>query len=113
MIAQGSLSAQETFKGLYVSSFERNDFMPCNSAEHWWQSGKAYSKIEEFIKSNSLRSDKGDFHPNVPLYIEVVGTVSEKGQWGHMGRYEREIKSIELIDISASNKCNDKHRLNK
>lgn len=105
LIASGSLSAQEVYKGLYVSSFERSDFMPCGSNEHWWLQGSVYSEIEEFIKENSLRSNDGDWYPNIPVYIEVVGKKSGKGEWGHMGAYQYEFNTTELVDISAINKC--------
>ena len=104
-IASGSLDAREVFKGLYVSAFERSDFMPCGVGEHWWLQGRVFSEIEEFIKNNSLRSNEGDWQPNTPVYIEVVGIRSEKGEWGHMGLYQYELSAPELVDISVTNKC--------
>ncbi len=105
LLASGSLNAQESYKGLYVSAFERSDFMPCGVDEHWWLQGSAYSEIEEFIKKNSLRSGEGDWNPNTPVYIEVAGTITAKGEWGHMGSYQHELNATELIDISVANKC--------
>ena len=105
LIASESLNAQEIFKGLYVSAFERSDFIPCGKDEHWWLQGQAYSEIEDFIVKNSLRSGEGDWNPNAPVYIEVVGTRSKRGEWGHMGAYKHELNAIELVDISATNKC--------
>ena len=105
MFVSFGLHAQETYKGLYVSAFERSDYMPCNSDEHWWLQGSVYSTIEKFIKDNSLRSGDGDWNPNVPVYIEVVGSKSNKGKWGHMGAYQYELNATDLIEISATNKC--------
>ena len=113
MFVSGSLHAQETYKGLYVSAFERSDFMPCNSNEHWWLQGSVYSMIEEFIKDNSLRSGDGDWNPNSPVYIEVVGSKSNKGMWGHMGAYQYKLNAMELVEVSATNKCSNSNGLTR
>lgn len=108
LIASGPLNAQEIYKGHYVSAFERKIFWPCGvEDEAWWLKGKSaiYSELEEFIKKNSLRSGKSKMKPNTPFYIEVKGTRSAKGEWGHMGRYIYELNVTEIIDISVTDKC--------
>lgn len=107
LIASGPLNAQEIYKGHYVSAFERKNFYPCGVGEMWWLdvSSSIYSELEEFIKNNSLRSGKSYMKPNTPFYIEVKGTRSAKGEWGHMGRYMYELKGTEVIDVSVTDKC--------
>ena len=105
IIMPSTLSAQEIVQGLYVSAFERSDFMPCGLEEHWWLHGAVYSEIEKFIIENSLRKNGGDWNPNLPVYIEVVGTKSKKGKWGHLGAYQHEFKATRLVSISVNNKC--------
>ena len=99
------LSAQELIKGMYVSSFERSDFRPCGVDEHWWLSGDAYSEIEKFILKHKLRKTEDDWYPNSPVYIEVHGTMSESGKWGHLGTYQRELSATKLVVIKADGDC--------
>ena len=108
LIASGSVNAQEIYKGHYVKSREHSGFTRCGVDETWWLEGirsSVYLELEEFIKKNSLRSGKSYMKPNIPFFIEVTGTRSAKGKWGHMGRYQYELKVKEIIDISVTDKC--------
>ena len=99
------MNAQELVKGMYVSAFERSDFIPCGADEHWWLTGDAYSDIEKFIHENKLRRTEDDWYPNVPVYLEVRGTKSKKGEWGHLGAYQRELSTIKLVLIKVDGSC--------
>ncbi len=97
-----TLSAQEAVKGHYVSSFERSDFMPCGSDEHWWLHGNVSSKIRY-----ALQQEADAWRSKVPVYIEISGTKSEAGNWGHLGAYRYEFKVTHLLNASLSGKCDD------
>jgi hypothetical protein len=42
------------------------------------------------------------------VYISIEARLSEIGRYGHLGRYEREIIPIRLIDIGPKEACLDK-----
>ena len=107
LIASGSVNAQETYKGHYVRAREHSGFSPCGGDVTWWLEGtrsSVYSELEEFINKNSLRSGKSYLKPNIPFYIEVTGTRSAKGKWGHMGRYQYQLTVEEIIEMSVTDK---------
>ena len=51
---------------------------------------------------------KDDWLPNTPVYIEVNGTKSNKGGWGHMGMYQRELNASKLVVIRDADGCDGK-----
>ena len=95
----------EVVKGLYISAFERSEFIPCGSKESWWLTGPVFLKIESFIKENSLRGQKSDWHPNKPVYVELIGIKSKKGKYGHMGAYTNEFTAFKALKIDTENAC--------
>ena len=95
----------EVVKGLYISAFERSEFIPCGSKESWWLTGSVFSEIESFIKENSLRGQKSDWYPNKPVYVELVGIKSKKGKYGHMGAYTNEFTASKALKIDSENDC--------
>ena len=108
-----SVADEDVVKGTYVSAFERSDFMPCKGDEHWWLSGNVFAKIETFIAEHHLRKPKANWEANRPVYIEVKGLISEKGRWGHLGMYQREIHANELLAINTLSLCPDTRRSNR
>ena len=97
-----ALLAQESVKGVYVNSFERSDFVPCGSDQHWWLRGNVSSKIR-----SALQQDADAWRSRVPVYIEISGTKSEEGRWGHLDAYQYEFKVSRILNVSLSGKCDD------
>ena len=81
-------SRTAVFRGHYSSGFEESSFRPCGSAERWWLevSEKNYDQW-----STAMAPHKGR------TYIELRGTRTGKGQYGHLGLYDRGLNVIEVI----------------
>ena len=92
-------SAEQIYKGTYVHSFEVSDFQECESGETWWLMGPAYPQIRERVIDIIRLEDGYAYFPNQPIYLEIKGTRSEKGSWGHLGGYVREIQAISITKI--------------
>lgn len=71
-------------------------FEPCDGAGKWWfaiKDTKERKRLFEAISQQGNLGWGGEF------YIELHGTVSEKGRYGHLGAYEREINVQKIIRI--------------
>jgi hypothetical protein len=76
------------FEGYYFSMFEVSGFSPIGIEEHWWLIGDGYRHVTTLIRTKEV--------PN-PCYLQVEGLLSEKGRWGHLGQYDRELKAMKVI----------------
>lgn len=79
---------RSSFSGTFVMGFEASVFMPQDGqwqGQHWWLSGNVDEAIAPYLKNGKTPFEVP------PLSIKVIGTLSRKGNYGHMGRYEREL----------------------
>jgi len=94
LLLVGSAAAQENhysvFEGTYVVWFEVSRFTPKDTHEAWWLSGKVPC-LDKFTKVGDEDSE--------PLYLhlEVRGTLSPEGHYGHLGGYSRELEVTEVL----------------
>ena len=80
----------EIFKGYYVFGFERSEFRPETDLEQrWWLSGSLSGCA--FLDFNQER-----YSPWRQTHVEFQGALSPRGQYGHLGAYDREITVIRL-----------------
>lgn len=84
--------SSKTYRGLYSFGFEVSSFKPCGDEEKWWV---VYSS--ESV-SNALFSVKPDGGYRA-LYLEAKGTVTDEGQYGHLGEYKREFNITAVVKI--------------
>jgi hypothetical protein len=74
-----------TYTGVYELSPERETFRPCGARRAWWVGGSP----AELRKRLGQRS-----------YVVVRGVVSPEGEYGHMGRYPRQIVITRVLKVS-------------
>ena len=89
-------SEENTYRGHYVSGFESNEFLPCGTGDVWWVENEAESKLY----SEYTKIAKTEYQP---IYVEVIGSLSEDGPYGHMGIGSKELKVLEVLSIGGSN----------
>ena len=76
-----------TLRGILTIGFERSVIQLDGSSSLYWAKGPLNTiKIEEpsRIQDHKFR-------------VEIEGTVSKRGQYGHMGAYEREVRITKIV----------------
>ena len=84
----------QLLRGYYATGFEAPSFQPCDSRETWWVSG---AMVELDIAHRRI---VGSATPNdkvKPIYVELMGEVSDLGGYGHFGMSDREMKVDSLV----------------
>ena len=83
----------DTYIGTVAFGFEESGFRPCNVAEQWWITGG------DMV--NDLQSRYNDLGVKwyEPVFAELKGDPSQKGQYGHLGAYQREFEVSEVIEM--------------
>jgi hypothetical protein len=82
------------YVGDYEHGFEMSKFTPdADKAEHWWLKGKIDCPDAPGKKTAANRAPT--------LHLEVRGTLGPGGQYGHMGRYMRELTVQEVLVCKA------------
>lgn len=113
---QKSVSSQElkpntimSFSGVLVSGFESYYFSPDGLDQKWWiDYGSNKAKGWKIVQArlDAIKCDKNLMYENrkVPCNFQGKSTkltakaiVTDKGAYGHLGRYERQIKFIEIL----------------
>jgi hypothetical protein len=84
-----------TFSGMVTFGFEQSEFAPCDSDENWWVgAGAAAGTL-------SARYFELQEPGQTPVFARVEGGITERGTYGHVGAYEREIRVDALLDVRA------------
>ena len=85
--------------GVYASGFEASILYPCSEPEaKWW-----LTTDTEFAEQyHTLRGDDMDSWsvPGAYVFVRVNGQLTETGEYGHLGAYEREFIVTEVVDIT-------------
>jgi hypothetical protein len=87
------------YAGYYTHGYEVSEFVPSGTKEKWWLAG-ALPCIPQYTKDNVATAPK----ENPVRYIAVRGTLSAKGEHGHLGAYSRELtvqQVLECRELSA------------
>ena len=83
------------FSGRYSRGFEDHSFTTCKTEEYWWIS--ADSPIDSW--DLKYKYDSTVEEGNYGVYMTVLGSISEKGRYGHMGAGERLLEIHEILKI--------------
>ena len=75
-------------RGTYQSGLEVSSFRPEGSHERWWV---GFSKADPEAVRTLVATANGR-----PRAVELHGTTSDRGNWGHMGQYQREFAVDEI-----------------
>jgi hypothetical protein len=78
------------YSGYYTFGFEVSSFVPTNTKETWWLSGASPCRS----LSDAARGKSGE---NPVIYLEIRGTLSRKGRYGHLGAYPRELNVQKVL----------------
>jgi|SRR5690606_9374458 hypothetical protein len=77
-------SESEIHAGYYTEGFETREFRPLSVAEErWWVEGSLPCAFLAFNQELNA--------PWHRVYVELEGSVSPLGQFGHMGAYQRKL----------------------
>jgi hypothetical protein len=92
------------YRGHYTMGLERSSFVPCGSNEDWWveiRSGRASDELTRRLPP------RGRVPMVVDAYVVWRGKPSDRGHFGHVGRYDRtfEVRSVAVARPSAKNDC--------
>ena len=78
----------EVYRGTCLLGFEKSDFTPEGSPlERWWLSGEV----------GELSSRIGTL--DTPAVVTLEGRLSERGAFGHLGSYGRELRVTRVLEV--------------
>lgn len=89
-------NVSKVFQGHYTKRFEIDSFRPCGQDEDWWVKHETDALIRAVTNANGMVGGE--------LYVEVEGTVSDRGSYGHLGAYDREIRVSKVLRTEAPRK---------
>lgn len=96
----GGVAVGDVYAGLYEGGTETSAFTPCgaeNADERWWviaDSAAHAAWQRDGVAGGELRP-----HLGVRAFTLVRGTITEAGQYGHLGRYDRELRVEKVLEV--------------
>lgn len=84
------------YRGIYVTGFEMAGFKACGYDEIWW----VEFDLAEGSPGVGEQAEKLEHGWDGGVYVEWRGEPSQKGSYGHMGSYVREIKVTEVLTVT-------------
>jgi len=112
-------TAKGQYRGFLRLGPESMTLQPCDTPERseWWWDFEAGSGGWKGVEGGIMAESVLDAQPRCDLYtlpcewqevyVEIDGRLSEKGHFGHMGGYEREliVKKVWYASLSARGPC--------
>ena len=94
-------SVEKTYSGVFRDSFETASFVPDGSNEKWWVAN-THSIFSMFppAPADSGTTEVVDLE-GFTLRVTVLGKVSRRGHFGHLGKYDREIRLTKTISVGS------------
>ncbi|CAG0980838.1 hypothetical protein GPROT1_02269 [Gammaproteobacteria bacterium] len=83
----------QDYAGTFTYGFEVVAFKPCNSDEVWWLNGEVTAMKDLRTRYEALTRKME------PVHVQLRGLISERGNYGHMGGYQRQLYVLELLDV--------------
>jgi hypothetical protein len=88
------------FVGHYSFGFETSSFDACGEDESWWVTGDLGEDVREFLLTDpAFEPDPAFPVRSGRIYMELVGQLSRRGTFGHLGAFPREIRVLEVLDF--------------
>ena len=84
------------FRGTYEFGSERSVFRPEGDRGKWWVTGNVDELRQRFVALS--REESAEF--NGPVPVVLVGELSGKGEFGHLGAYKRELRVTQVVEVS-------------
>lgn len=88
-------------RGGYVSGLETSSFTPCAAeyeGEQWWldADSASWARLERVM--DRLRPDTAGSWVHAEAFVAVRGSVTDRGEYGHVGAYDRRIRVTEVLE---------------
>ena len=84
------------YTGTFTYGFEVISFKPCNSAEVWWLDGDAAAMTDLRTRYEAITQTMQ------PVHVQLLGLLSERGIYGHMGGYQRQLYVQDVLEVRPS-----------
>lgn len=84
-----------TFRGVYRFGPERSEFIANDSRERWWLDGN----IDDLRRRMVRPSAEEPAELQSPVALVVEGELSERGRYGHMDGYQRELRVTRIVEV--------------
>ena len=85
------------FCGHYEKRFEVDSFRPCGLDERWWVNHETDALIRAVTAPHGGVGGEA--------YVELLGEVGERGSYGHLGAYDRELTVRKVIRVEPPRKA--------
>lgn len=82
-----------TVRGIYRHAWEIQAFQPCGTREQWWVANAA---------DIPPRAERAGLNPDGPVLVEARVSISDRGRFGHLGAYPRQIGVQEVLRVEAA-----------
>lgn len=94
---------QPVHRGLYASGLETSEFAPCSPehrGERWWLVADSAAWVR--LPDGAAVSGADPERPWITAraLVRVRGTVTGRGEHGHLGVYDREIRVTEVLEVA-------------
>ncbi len=86
----------DVYEGTLTFGFEVSSFRPCDSDERWWMSGSS-EVCERLVTEYYANAHK----PYEAAFARLRGKPSAKGQYGHLGGYDRIFCVQEVVFVRS------------
>lgn len=89
----GDIFGDSEYEGIVTLGFEVVSFAPCRGSEQWWMTGgDGFEELQS--RYNGLTN-----LPYEPVYAVLKGERSGRGEYGHLGAYQREFEVREVVEV--------------
>ncbi|HEX8902831.1 hypothetical protein [Vitreimonas sp.] len=85
-------ASERQYTGVYSESFEHMVFEPRGRDEHWYTGGSAQIQLRAAAPPGS------NLEAGFRVCATIMGRLSPRGRYGHLGMFAREIEITQVID---------------
>lgn len=109
-VSSSTTPASTEFEGFYTSSFEVSSFVPCGMNEqsgygsgYWLVPTAEFQEKFRFTLSGAAGTYGSKDNPRLfnTVYVRFNGSLSPKGNYGHLGAYTNEVNVIQVIEMKT------------
>jgi len=97
LMACTSTPTPDTYSGYYRQGFEQSDFYTSNGEGPIWLDGTeaVFTQLQDYLVP---KQGRGSF---ITVKMTVEGQISEKGEFGHIGRYPKQLYATRIVKIES------------
>jgi hypothetical protein len=88
---------ESVYQGRYVVGFETSWFTRCGTDERWWVPHDL-DEVTRFIAQSAKQGSPPGWD-NARLFLKVRAIPSATGNFGHLGKYSRELNVLEVLEV--------------